>query len=64
MATKKLERAYTVSKRFTVWVEARVTANSLQQALDIRDQMQFAEFKDGETLDFYELPGGAVTEDW
>lgn len=67
MAKKVTQKTYSVSKRFDMWVEAEIKAESMTEALVIRDNMgirDFVEIPSGGLNDYNELPGGGVHESW
>lgn len=65
MGAKKAN-TYNVSKRFTIWVETDIIAESLAEAVEQAEQMKpydFAAFNK-QLNDWEPLKGTSVSEDW
>lgn len=70
LAKRKPEKApnYTVGKRFSVWVEKEIVADSMEEAVNQRNSMgidSFLAVKPGVTFNDYDtIPGGSVFENF
>jgi len=68
MASKSKLKTFSVSKRYVVWVDTYVKAESFEQAAVIRDSLKVSDFlttTDGSSVNDYDpLPGGGIYESW
>lgn len=63
MATKTpVKRSFSVSKRYVVWLETNIKADSFIEASDLRAALKYDDLDT--VIDYEELPGGSVTENW
>jgi len=67
VAAKKKTQGYRVSKRFSIWVEANIDAETFEAALEIAKKAapsEMMEMRAYEFIDWHPLPGTGVSENW
>lgn len=58
---------YSAQKRFVIWVETKIAAANLSEAVSKVEELKpsdFAEFPPNSLNDWEPLPGTSVGEDW
>lgn len=67
MASKAKVAKFRIQKRFTVWVEKDIPAETFEAAIEIARKAQpgeFLSFDKCDLIDYDQLPGTAVSEVW